>query len=55
MKKDNVRGVQYFIEVEVGPPVEEKEATGKHIFDWRRIKEWKRIGTIPGYIYVQGK
>lgn len=55
LKKNNVRGVQYFVEIEVGPPVEEKEVLVKHIFDWRRIKKWERIGTTPGYIYTQGK
>jgi len=53
IRQDQVRGVQYFIEVKVGPPEEEKDITGKHIFDWRRILSWKRIGEPPGYIYAQ--
>jgi len=53
MRQDQVRGVQYFVEVKVGPPEEEKDITGKHIYDWRRILSWERIGKTPGYIYSQ--
>lgn len=51
IRQDKIRGVQYFVEVKVGPPVKEKDAPGTHIFDWRRIQGWKRIGDTPGYIY----
>ncbi len=53
IKEDQIRGVQYFVEVVVGPPKEEKSATGKHIFDWRRIINWNRVSATPVYIYYQ--
>jgi hypothetical protein len=51
LTKSNISGIQYFVEVEVGPPKDEKDGIEKHIFDWRRILSWQRVGMDPDTIY----
>lgn len=53
LNQGNVKGIQYLIEVRVGPPGQEQGGSGKHIFDWRRIQYWNRIDTPPVFIYDQ--
>jgi hypothetical protein len=51
LNQDNVLGVQYFFEVSVGPPSKKNDSVERHIFDWRRILRWKRVGVEQGPIF----
>jgi hypothetical protein len=52
ISREDTRGFQYFLEVEVGPPTD-VNSIAKDIFDWRRILGWNRISDTPRTIYRQ--
>jgi len=39
-------GLQYIIEVTVGPPIGYRKMTGHLTFDWRHIRRWKLLGDL---------